>query len=108
MVKNLTIGLATVALAIASAATSYRLTLFQPSVINGTELKPGEYKVEIKDNTVLIKQGKTVTEAPVKVQTESDKFPTTSVRYNGTQVQEIRVGGTNTRLVFEKPGVATN
>jgi hypothetical protein len=30
------------------------------------------------------------------------------VRLNGMQVEEIHIGGTNTRLVFEKPSNATN
>ena len=104
MVKKLTTGFAILALAAASAATSYNVTLLQPSVVNGAELKAGDYKVEIKDNVAVIKQGKRVTEAPVKVETTSEKFRTNTFRYNGSQLQEIRIGGTDTRLVFEKTG----
>jgi hypothetical protein len=49
-----------------------------------------------------------VTEAPVKVENTSNKFGTTSVRLNGAQVEEIRLGGTHTKLVFEKAGAGTN
>ncbi|MBI4873743.1 MAG: hypothetical protein HY822_03810 [Acidobacteria bacterium] len=102
MMKKLLLGLTTLALVTASAA-SYRVTLFQPSVINGTELKPGDYKIEHDAGKVVIRAGKQTVEAPVKVETSDVKFSATSVRYAGggkNQVQEIRLGGTNTRLVF--------
>lgn len=103
--KKLLIGFATFALAIASAATaSYRVTLFQPSMFGSTELKPGDYKIEVKDNKAVVKGGKSVVEADVKIETANEKFSSTSVRYaNGDgkyKVQEIRLGGTNTKLVF--------
>jgi hypothetical protein len=109
MVKNVLLGFVTAALAVASAAGSYSVTFYQPVTINGTELKAGDYKLELKDNGMaVIKQGKTMTEAPVKVETENQKFSRSSVRINGMQVEEIRLGGTTKRLVFERPGNATN
>ena len=108
MVKRLTIGFASLALAAASAATSYNVTFFEPVVVNGTTLKAGEYKVEVNDNKAIIKKGKAVAESPIKVESNEAKYPATSVRLVGTQLEEIRVGGTRTKLVFEKTGVATN
>ena len=109
MVKNILFGFASLALAVASAATSYNVTFYEPVMINGSELKAGDYKVELKDDkTALIKQGKTVTEAPVKVENDSQKYQRTAVRLNGMQVEEIRIGGTNTRIVFDKTSNATN
>ena len=108
MVKGLTIGFATLALGLASAATSYNVTFFEPVVINGTTLKAGEYKVEVNDNKATIKKGKAVAESPVKIESNEAKYPATSVRLAGTQLEEIRVGGTRTKLIFEKTGVATN
>ena len=103
MMKKLLLGLTTLALVTASAA-SYRITLFQPSLVSGTELQPGEYKLEHVDSKVVIKKGKQTVEAQVKVETAGAKYSATSVRYaNGDgkyRVQEIRLGGTNTRLVF--------
>lgn len=102
--KKILIAFATVALAVASAAANYKVTLFQPSTIAGTELKPGDYKIEVKDNKAVVKSGKTVVEADVKIETTNEKFGSTSVRYSAAdgkyQVQEIRLGGTNTKLVF--------
>jgi hypothetical protein len=101
--KKLMFCFAIMALAIASADT-FRVTLFQPSVVSGKELKPGEYKLEITDSKVVISKGKTAVEAAVKVEKADSKFKSTSVRYaNGDgklTVQEIRIGGTTTRLVF--------
>ena len=103
--KKILLSFATLALAVASAAPSYRITLFQPSLVNGTELKPGEYKVTLTDNKATITSGKTSVEATVKTEAADSKFSSTKVRYrNGDgkyRVQEIRLGGTNTKVVFE-------
>jgi hypothetical protein len=102
--KKLMLGFTTIALAIASAAANYKITLFQPSIIAGTELKPGQYKIEVNENKAIVKNGKTVVEANVKVETGDEKYSSTSVRYANADgkytVQEIRLGGTNTKLVF--------
>jgi hypothetical protein len=99
--KKLVIGFTTFALAAAMAASSYRVTLFQASTLGGQELKAGDYKIEVKDNKAVVKDGKKVVEADVKVETADQKFSATTVRYTeGGKIQEIRLGGTNTRLVF--------
>ncbi len=107
MIKKLLLALSTVALAVAGAAETHRVTLFQPSVVNGTTLKPGDYKVEVNDNKVAISRGKERVEADVRVESADQKFPSTSVRYsNGNgqmKVEEIRIGGTKTKLVFSSP-----
>ena len=108
MVKNVLLGFASVALAVASAASTYSVTFYQPVMINGSELKPGDYKVELKDKTAVIKQGKSSTEAPVTVENDSQKFQRTSIRLSGNNVEEIRIGGTTTRIVFDKGTNATN
>ena len=104
MIKKALFTFATVAIAVASAASSYRLTVFEPSMIDGTELKPGEYKIELKDSTAVITRGKQTVTAPVKIETSPSKFNSTSVRYTTgsgkPSVDEIRLGGTNTKLVF--------
>ncbi len=101
--NKLMLCFAILALAVASADT-FRVTLYQPSVVSGQELKPGEYKLEVTDNKVVISKGKTAVEAAVTVEKADAKFKTTSVRYaNGDgkmTVREIRLGGTNTKLIF--------
>lgn len=102
--NKLVLCFATAALAIGSAA-NYNITLFQPTTINGKELKEGDYKLELNDHTAVIRQGKTAVEADVKTETVDKKYGSTSVKYvvtNGkNNVQEIRLGGTKTKLVFE-------
>jgi hypothetical protein len=102
--RKVIIGFATFALAIASAATTYRVNLLQPSVIGGQELKAGEYKIELSEDKAVVKNGNASAESAVKVETSDSKFSSTSVRYindgGKMKVQEIRVGGTNTRIVF--------
>lgn len=100
--KKIAFAFATFALAVASAASSYKVTLFQTSKFGPNELKAGEYKLEVKDNKAVVKDGKKMLEADVKVETEASKYSATSVRYldNG-KIQEIRLGGTNTKIVFQ-------
>lgn len=93
------------ALTMAVAANTYKVDLYQATVMNGTTFKPGECKLELKDNQVVLKQGKTTAEAAVKVENGPNKFYSTSVGYTeGSHIQEIRLGGTNTKLVFEEGG----
>lgn len=90
------------ALTLASAANTYHIDLYQATVVNGTTLKPGECKLELKDNQVVLKQGKNTAEATVKVENAGDKFNSTTVGYtDGNHIQEIRLGGTNTKLLFD-------
>jgi hypothetical protein len=92
-----------VALMVASAA-SYNVTLFQPSVLAGKELKAGEYKVTLDGDKAIISMGKQKVEAPAKIETADSKYSSTSVRYTTEdgkmKIQEIRLGGTNQKVVF--------
>ena len=103
--KKLMVFLTAAAMSIAAAAESYKVTLFQESIVNGSTLKPGDYKVVVAGDKATITLGKNKVEAPVKVETADSKFSATSVRYqNGDgkyRVKEIRLGGTTTKLVFE-------
>ena len=101
--KKFAFGFAVIALAVASAADTYRVTLLEPSTIGGKELKPGDYKVTVDNNKAVIK-GRDSVEVNVKVETTDKKFNTTSMRYSQAEgknnLQEIRVGNSKTRLVF--------
>ena len=100
--KKLLIVFALLGLSLAQAK-SYHLRLYEKSILGSTELKPGEYTVELKDAQVVVKNGKVEAQAPVKVENEASKFSTTTVRYsNGDgkyKITEIRLGGTNMKLV---------
>ena len=104
---------ATVALAAASAAANrHNFKLFQPSEINGQVLKPGDYTIEVNDNHAVIKGARQTVEAEVPIESEAKKFVANTVRYSvdgpGVRVEEIRIGGTTTKLLFLKPQAAGN
>ena len=103
MLKRFVLAFAILGLAAASAAT-YRVTLSQPSRIEGKQLKAGEYRLNVADSKLTIVSGKESVEVPVKIQNGETKFDSTAVRYTGTgdkvSIKEIRLGGTKTTLVF--------
>jgi hypothetical protein len=100
-------------LALAGSHT-YTVNLLVKSTVGGTDLAPGEYKVEVNDQTATIRQGKIQSESPVKVEENNVKFATTTVRYGTSdgksRIQEIHIGGTKTKLVFaqDSAGVAAS
>jgi hypothetical protein len=88
----------------AYAASSYQFTLYKATTVNGTQLKPGPVKLDLQGDKVVIKQGKTTVESNVTVQSAEHKFNDSSVTYNADavdQIQEIRLGGTATKLLFD-------
>lgn len=100
MLNRIALGLFTVGVMTVSAAT-YKVSLHQDSTINGQELKAGDYKVEVNNNTAVLKKGKQTVEVPVHEETAPSKFASTQIQYvDNNKLQEIRVGGTKTKLVF--------
>jgi hypothetical protein len=107
--KKLLMVFATVALVVASAGPRvYRVLLSNPAWVNGTELKAGEYRVEMEGDKAVFRSGKTVVEAPAKAEENDRKYDKTSLRLVGDQqkITEIQVGGTNVRIVFPKTAAA--
>jgi hypothetical protein len=104
MTKKFLLSFAILAMSALANAKSFSVTLFQPSLVGGAELQPGEYKLDLNESKVVIHSGKKSAEADVKVENGDLKFSSTSVRYqNGDgkyRIQEIRLGGTKTKLVF--------
>jgi len=88
----------------AYAGSSYSIRLSQPAEVGGTELKAGDYKVQVEGGKATIKgQGQTV-EANVSVEDGGAKYPRTSVRYDTAdgkyKMERIQIGGTKTTLIF--------
>jgi hypothetical protein len=88
-----------------ASTKSFTVTLFEPATIGGTELKAGDYRCELQDQKIVIKRGHQTTEAAVKVESGDAKYSSTTVRYANAdgknKVQEIRVGGTNMKIVLD-------
>ncbi len=106
--KKIALLFGTLALATASAR-SFDVNLYQPSVVAGTELKPGEYKLELNGNKMVLKNGSASVESDVTVESVGTKFARSSVRYdqsNGKmELREIRLRGTDMKLVMPiQPG----
>ena len=97
------VGFLTLSLGVALAAESHKVTFYQPATINGTAFKAGEVKVEVNNDVVSFKQGKTAAETKAKVEKSDTKFLNSTVSVDGDSksLQEIRIGGTATKLVFE-------
>ncbi len=101
--KKLILTFAIAGLSLASAK-SYDLTLYSPVNIGASTIKSGMYRLELKGDRVVLKDGNRADEFPVQVQNDSGKFDRTSLTVSsasGTpQIQEIHLGGTNLKLVF--------
>ena len=102
--KKLVLTFATVALTVASAADTYHFTLQEPASLNGTQLKPGNYKIDIEGDKAIVKSGKTVVESPAKLETVDRKYTITTVDLDSInskpRISEIHVGGTKARIIF--------
>lgn len=91
------------------AADAYRIDLYQPLNVNGTELKAGSCKIEILDNKVVFKQGKKTAEIPATIEHAQQKYISTSVMAgDDRQPEEIRISGTTTKITFAKADGATS
>jgi flagellar hook assembly protein FlgD len=95
--------------AVGQAAT-YHVTLLKPTVVAGQELKPGDYKVEVNNNTAVISHGKRSVETKVKTESADKKYDSTVIRYelDGAKYKllEIGIGGSKTKLVLNEGGAA--
>jgi len=105
MLKKFALAFAILALAAAFAGTvpsvhSYRIILAQSAVVNGTDLKPGEYRLTVDTSKVTLVMGKQSLEVPAKIETVEKKFDDTALRYVGKTLAEIRLGGTRTKVIL--------
>lgn len=107
MLKKFLAGLIASAAMIVSAAGSYHFTISRDLTVAGKELKAGDYKVEMKGDTAVLKGGAQAVEVAGHLETEPTKFPTTVVRY-GTdrELHEVNFGGTHTKLILGSAGAA--
>jgi hypothetical protein len=110
MTKKIAFSLMTFALALAFGATvsTYHLSLSKPAVVSGTEFKAGDYKVELDGNKATLKSGKNSVETEVNVENNGTKFSQTTACCLGEDgkyhLQELRLGGTTTKLTFKETG----
>jgi len=89
----------------ANAASEYTVHINNPATVSGTELKAGDYRIELAGDKAMIHSKKDTVEASVKVEEGDQKFSATTVRYSMSpagkyRIDEIHLGGTRTKVVF--------
>src|SRR4030088_651352 len=98
--QRLAFGVATVAFGLPSGASSYKVTLTAPLSIGSTELKAGDYRVEMQGDKAVFKSGKMVIEVPATMGKSDHKYYRTSIVTSGSKLQEIDFGGTTESILF--------
>jgi hypothetical protein len=101
MKKIIVLTLAVAGMALAATKT-YSVTLLEAAKLGNMDLAAGQYRIQVVDESkAIIKNGKMHGETAVKVETVGQKYSTTSVRLGeARKLQEVRIGGTKTKLVF--------
>jgi hypothetical protein len=101
--NKLILGACVFSLGIASAASSYRVNLSEPTWVGQTQLKAGEYQVTVDGDKVTFKQGKNVIAVPAKVETNASKFSDNRMDFkteNGqSKLKELDLGGTKSKIM---------
>jgi hypothetical protein len=86
-------------------AASHQMVISSPTWVNGKELKPGDYKLQMQANSVTIQGHETSIQVPAEIQTSAAKHPYTTFRsetVNGKQqLEEVDLGGTKTTILFK-------
>ena len=87
---------------LSAANRSYHVSILQDSIIDGKQVKAGDYKLEMKDsNTAVLKHGKTTVEVPAREETAPQKFPSTEMEYiNNNNLRAVDIGSSTTKIVF--------
>jgi len=97
-------AVALLSLAAVASAKSYSVTLYDQMLAGGTELKPGDYTVDVSNDKAVIRKGKLASENAAKLENVPSKYASTSVVCNKVDgklhIKEIHLGGTSTRVVF--------
>ena len=84
-----------------ASATTYNVRLLEATNVHGTQLKPGEYKLDVENGKAVFHHGKQTAEAPAKVANAEQKFKDTKFIYDTGSLREIDLGGSNVRVVLE-------
>jgi hypothetical protein len=89
-----------------ASATTYNVKLLETTNIHGTQLKAGEYKLDVDNGKAVFHHGKTTAEAPAKVATSDRKYKDTKFIYGNDSngqltLREIDLGGSSVRIVLE-------
>jgi len=107
--KKLALGVVTLALAVAQAASSTTVQLINPMTAAGTELKAGDYKVQVDGNNVTFKaDSKKAITVPATTTSGTEKYRYTTMESEGSTLKAIHLGGTNTTIMFTSTSAANS
>ncbi|HTX39561.1 MAG TPA: hypothetical protein VME43_31295 [Bryobacteraceae bacterium] len=111
MLRKFVLAFAILALAAAFAGTvpahgpGCWITLLGPSAVQGTPLAAGDYHVTVNGDKATFVRGKLSFTVDVKVESEVKKFDSTAIRFTDiagkSNITEIRIGGSKTKLLFQ-------
>ena len=88
------------AVGIASAASNYNVKLYDSVWIGATQLKPGDYSIEMKGDKAVFKSGKTVVEVPATMGTSDTEYEYNAFVAVDSKLHEIDLAGTKSKLLF--------
>ena len=97
---KLSLAFATLALGIASAASSYKVTIPADIWAGDTQLKAGDYKVEMQGDKAVFTTGKKTVTIPATLGKSDQPFATTVFVSQKSKLKEIDLGGTQDKIVF--------
>jgi hypothetical protein len=89
------------ALGIASAADPYNVTVLDAVSVGKTELKPGDYKVEMQGDKAVFTMGKKTVAVPATLSKGEQPFTSTVFISQRSKLKEIDLGGTQDKIVFD-------
>jgi hypothetical protein len=102
MKKTLFAGLLALSTMAFASGNTYKVNIYQDSVVEGKTLKAGEYKVSVENGNAVFKQGKESVEVPARLENESGKIANTMVTYkDNNEILQISVGGTHAKIVLD-------
>jgi len=105
---RLALALSVFTLGAAVAASSHHVTVYNSVWVGTTELKPGDYNVQVENGKAVFKGKKDTVEVPAKMETANSKYQFTALNTENkggkAKLNEIELGGTNTKIVIEAPG----
>ena len=91
-----------------AAGDTYKVDILDNTTVAGKQVKAGSYKIQVENNTAVMKKGKDRIEVPAHSEKAESKYSGTQVQYVDNAIHEIHVGGTNTKIVFGGQGASAN
>ena len=89
----------------AAHSSSVSWNVSEPTTIGGTQIKPGDYVIRVDDGASqveVLNRGKVVAQVPCQWTQLSQKAQASEVDVDGGQVTQVKFGGKNSAVSFNK------